>query len=172
MKKVEKCKNFLKKHRFIRMAMKMELPVLVLVLTYYWLFDGGKNEIEFILVAYHVVLLALPFLKALDSKMESKLTEKQNAEDLARVKEKFALKEGELVEVLFTPSADAFAMKLFLGIQQEIKTRYFALLEEETISIIPMLGCKKLKPERMGNPRTLEFQFTPMPKENEDIKKG
>lgn len=92
-----------------------------------------------------------------------------NAIELERVKKIFSLKEGELVEVLFTPSKEeSFAMRISLKVQKKIETRYFALLEGETISIVPMIGEEMLEPQKMKNFRTLECQFTPMTETTEE----
>lgn len=96
------------------------------------------------------------------------LIAKRDAEDLERVKEEFALKEGEMVEVLCTPTNDEFVMKLFLDIQDDLEIRYFAFLEGTEIGIIPMIGDKRLKPQKMKNFRTLECQFTPMTETTEE----
>lgn len=163
----EKIAKF-KENLFIRIAAMAELICLVLMFIQKFLLNDQTERVITFFWAYHIVALIISLVAIFDRKIEAKLEKENDAKDLERVKEEFALKEGELVEVLFTPNYEEFTMRLSLGIQKKVKTRYFALLEGETISIIPMVGGGMLEPEKMSFPNTLEANFIPMSKKDED----
>lgn len=140
---------------------------LVLIIFGMLCFWQGDIAIGITFILVDVILVSgMIWYDTIGKKM---LTAKRDAEDLERVKEEFALKEGELVEVLCTPSEEeSLIMRISLKVQKKVKTRYFALLEGETISIVPMVGEEMLEPEKINFPRTLERQFTPITEVTEE----
>lgn len=114
-----------------------------------------------------VAMATLAFGFWYDTVGAEKLTVQRRAKELKRVKQLFLLKEGEMVEVLLTPTDSTFTMQLSLNIQQTMQTRYFAVLKGEEISIIAQIGDVMTKPEKMNIPSTLEYQFTPISNKEE-----
>lgn len=139
---------------------ELEGALLLLILSVLCFLNGNIGAgIGFIVI--DVVLVSLMILH--DTIGKSKLTAKRNEYALESVKEKFDLTEGELVEVYCTPSdTDEFLTKILLNIQEKIEIRYFAFLDGEEVGIIPVIGNTKLEPQKMENPITLEYQFTPV----------
>lgn len=128
-------------------------------------FSEGNIALGIGVVAFGVIMLVSMIWY--DTVGEKKMTAKRRARELEQMKKIFSLEEGELVEVLLTPTDMTFTMRLSLSIQQTMQTRYFAVLKGEEISIIAQIGDVMTKPEKMNIPRTLEYQFTPISNKEE-----
>lgn len=128
-------------------------------------FSEGNIALGIGVVAFGVIMLVSMIWY--DTVGEKKMTAKRRARELEQMKKIFSLEEGELVEVLLTPTDMTFTMRLSLSIQQTMQTRYFAVLKGEEISIIAQIGDVMTKPEKMNIPSTLEYQFTPISNKEE-----
>lgn len=128
-------------------------------------FSEGNIALGVGVVAFGVIMLVSMIWY--DTVGEKKMTAKRRARELEQMKKIFSLEEGELVEVLLTPTDMTFTVRLSLSIQQTMQTRYFAVLKGEEISIIAQIGDVMTKPEKMNIPSTLKYQFTPISNKEE-----